>query len=403
MRILKFLGAFLGTLLVILLIVFGFNMNALITLFENSEDIQEGYEWVEKTYSLKGLTEYIGAQPERVSIASLSIENPDSSLLYNEHTPRTMGRLSNFFVITEYIRQFEKGLLNPDEQISLDEIDKYQLPYMDASTHEDVKNMLGDQGKISEQNTVALIDLVEKSAQYNDLAIADFLYTKVGQEAIIDLLDRLELEDTELPLPFSGLYITLKPSLHQINKTEAWMDSLSSMHRSTFDSLVVENTDKLFSDQDFRSKVKTSFEDDEGLGIAFKKLRDALAFFPKTTAIEMARIMKRLMQDKLISKKVSRQVKEIMSWPLDGDRLNKDFNQYGAIYDSRMGLVNGIDFGQSTYSNEPFAQAVFFDELQIAFWFHMSSNLMHQDFQQRLIWDPALREATGTQISNSKD
>ena len=399
MRILKFIGAFLGTFLVIFVIVFGFNMDALITLFENSEDIQEGYEWVESTKSLKGLTEYIGAQPERVSIASLAIENPDSSLLYNELTPRTMGRLSNFFLITEYARQFEKGTLDPNEQIPLDDIDKYQLPYMDASTHEDVKNVLDGQDKISDENTAALSDLVEITAKYNDLAISDYLYTKIGQEAIVNLLDKLKLEATEVPLPFSGLYITIKPS--RDIETETWMDSLSSMRRSAFDSLVMEHTDKLFNDEAFRDSVKTSFEEDEGLGIAFKKVRDALAFFPKTTALEMAQLMKQLMRDKLISKQVSQRVKDMMSWPLDGDRLNQDFNQYGAIYDSRLGLANGIDFGRSTYSNEPFAQAVFFDELQIAFWFHMSSTLMHQDFQQRLIWDPALREATKTQISNS--
>lgn len=402
MRILKFIGAFLGTFLIIFLIVFGFNMNALITLFENSDDIQEGYEWVEKTKSLKGLTEYIGAQPERVSIASLSIQNSDSSLLYNELAPRTMGRLSNFFLITEYVRQFESKKLDPDEQVSLDDIDKYQLPYMDESTHEDVKNILDDQGKISESNTVALGDLVEMSAKYNDLAISDFLYTRIGQQAVINLLERLKLEATEVPLPFSGLYITLNPSLQNM-ETEAWMDSLSAMSRTSFDSLVITNTQKLYNSQEYRTKINITFKEDEGLGIGFKKLRDALAFFPKTTALEMARLMKQLMQDKLISKKVSTKMKDIMGWPLDGDRLNQDFNQYGAIYDNRMGLVNGIDFGRSTYSNEPFAQAVFFDELQIAFWFHMSSNLMHQDFQQRLIWDPALREATKVQIKNSTD
>ncbi|MGA1464646.1 MAG: hypothetical protein ACO363_02765 [Balneolaceae bacterium] len=55
-----------------------------------------------------------------------------------------------------------------------------------------------------------------------------------------------------------------------------------------------------------------------------------------------------------------------------------------------MGLLNGIDIGTSKYTGNTTVQAVFFDRLEIAFWFHMSSNHMHQDFQQRMMYDPAM-------------
>ena len=70
--------------------------------------------------------------------------------------------------------------------------------------------------------------------------------------------------------------------------------------------------------------------------------------------------------------------------------ISRHFTDYGAIYDNRMGLLTGIDFGTSGYTGDTTVQAVFFDRIQIAFWFHMSSNHMHQDFQQRLIFDPAM-------------
>jgi hypothetical protein len=62
------------------------------------------------------------------------------------------------------------------------------------------------------------------------------------------------------------------------------------------------------------------------------------------------------------------------------------------MFDNRLGLLNGIDFGTSAYTGDTTVQAVFFDRLPIAFWLHMSSNHMHQDFQQRLIFDPAMIE-----------
>jgi len=401
LRILKFIGAFLGTFLIIFLIVFGFNMNALITLFENSEELQEGQEWVSKTQSLKGLTEYIGAQPERVSIASLALNNPDSSILYNEHAPRSMGRLSNIFLLIEYASQVESGDIDPEEQVPLPEIDRHQLPYMDASNHDNAISTMRDRDKVTSENTIALADIVRMSIAFNDLAASDYLFKRFGIDRMETLMNRLQLEETELPLPFNGLYITLNPNIHS-SSYQVWMDSLSSMSRTSFDSTVVATSDKFLSDDTFRDRVLKQFRNDEGMGISFTQLRNILKFFPKTTAYEMASLMQQLQQEELILESVSRLVKEFMSWPMEISRLQNDFKNYGAIYDSRMGLVNGIDYGTSTYSDEPFAQAVLFDELQVAFWFHMSSNLIHQDFEQRLIWDPALRQATVQEIQKNQ-
>jgi len=401
LRILKFIGAFLAAFLLIFFIVFGFNMNALFTLLENSEDIQEGQEWVAKTQSLKGLTEYIGQQPERVSVASIAIENPDSSILYNEHTPRTMGILSNIFTVIEYARQVEAGELDPNEQVSLSEVAHYQLPYMDASNHSTAVEQLEDREMISDQNSVAIADLVQVSVEFNDLAASDYLFFRFGSARLDSLLDRLNIEETESPLPFSGMYTFMKPSLYDM-EVQQRMDTLSSMDRETFDSLAIAAAGKLAENETFREEVFLQFRRDEGLGIPFALQRDLLDFFPKTTAWEMANLMKSIQQEELISAEVSRRIKEIMSWPLKSSRLQSDFSSYGAYYDSRLGLVNGIDFGASTYTNEPFAQAVFFDDLQLAFWFHMSSNLIHQDFEQRLIWDPALRQATVNEIRKNQ-
>ncbi|HKL17749.1 MAG TPA: serine hydrolase, partial [Halalkalibaculum sp.] len=336
-----------------------------------------------------------------VSVASIAIENPDSSILYNEHTPRSMGILSNIFTVIEYARQVEGGELDPNEQVSLSEVAHYQLPYMDASNHSTAVEQLEDREMISDQNSVAIADLVQVSVEFNDLAASDYLFFRFGSARLDSLLDRLNIEETESPLPFSGMYTFMKPSFYDM-EVQQRMDTLSSIDRETFDSLAIDAARKLAENETFREEVFSQFRRDEGLGIPFTLQRDLLDFFPKTTAWEMANLMKSIQQEELISAEVSRRIKEIMSWPLKSSRLQSDFSSYGAYYDSRLGLVNGIDFGASTYTNEPFAQAVFFDDLQLAFWFHMSSNLIHQDFEQRLIWDPALRQATVNEIRKNQ-
>lgn len=397
MRLLKFIAVPVGALLLVFFIVFGFNLDALVTLSKNSDDLQEGQQWVSKTTSLKGLTEYIGLHPERTAVVSRSAVNPDTTIAYGADKHHTMGALTNFFLITTFAREVEEGSVDPDTLISLPLTDAYQLPYIDSSNHDHAKSALENQGKITDENKVALKDLVQAAITFNDLAISDFLYYYLGEQDIQQTYRQLELLSTELPVPFSGLYITINPAVYDTT-FEAHYRQLSRLSERALRDTIRANARRYQSDAAFRQKIDRTFNAAQGLAMQFKHRRDALTFFPQSTARELSELMVRLQQNKLINTKVSKQVKELMNWPYERQSLNNDFKYYGAIYDSRLGLLNGLDYGASTYSGEPFGQAVFFDSLQVAFWFHMSSNLIHQDYQQRLMWDPALRTATIKEI-----
>lgn len=398
MRILKFIGAFVGTLLVVFLLVFGFNMDALVTLYENSGDLQEGQQWVPKTQSLKGLTEYIGENPDHVSLTSIVITDPDSVLNFREEKPRTMGITGNFFLIATYSRLIESGSIDPEEQVQLAHVDPYQLPYIDQSNHSDALTGLENSGSITEANTVSIDDLVRASIRYNDLAISDYLLFRLGTGQVEETFRLLEVEDTDRLLPFSGLYILANPYLHNTEFVKHF-SNLRNMPQQVFEDSVLALSSRFAGDEDFHKRVTQVFEEKKGLGIMFTERRDALALFPKSTSSEMARLMQQLNNDELISESISSRIKDIMNWPMQvNSRLENSLTDYGAIYDNRLGLVNGIDYGTSAYNNDRFGQAVSFDSLQVAFWFHMSSNLIHQDYMQRLMWDPALRSATENQI-----
>lgn len=404
LRILKFIGAFLGTLLIILLIVFGFHPDAIRTLVENSDDLQEGSEWVAKASSLKGLTEYIGAHPGRVSLLSVSPTAPDSALSYGPHAPRAMGTLSNFLLLAEYARRVEEGTLDSLEAVPLDSVDRHQLPYVDASSHERAVNALRGRGQVSRERTVPLSRLVQAAVAHNDLAASDYLWFRLAGpegENLDRLAERLGLGETERPLPFSGLYILMNSRL-QDRPFPAHLDSLARLPREEYGSRAIRAARRFALEGGYRERVLESFRSHEGPGIGFSQRRDALALFPKSTAADLAGLMERLLENRLLSPAVSRRIKAFMDWPLEG-RLKRDFSEYGAIYDSRLGMAAGMDYGVSASSGRSYAQALLFDPLQVAFWFHLSSNLMHQDFQQRLIWDPALRVAARKAISPARD
>ncbi|MCP9292071.1 serine hydrolase [Gracilimonas sediminicola] len=383
-RALKFLFTFLAAAALVFALVIGLNYSGFETLFENEEGMAEGSQYIENTYSLAGLAEFIGEHPEWVSITSYNVNDPDSGIFYQEDIPRALGATSNLFLLMEYERQVAEGLLDPDETISLKEIEKFALPEISENNH----NKLIEE---FEGGTAPLDDVVLAMLQNSDLVSADYLWFRLGEENIRTLIDTVGMPETTLPLPFSGMYMRINPSL---NDTAA----LSSMSFSDFAEQSISEAKKLRDDEEYNQQVKNQFNDDR-LSLTFMQERDALAYFPQATTRQLADLMTRLIENRVLSEEVSEAVKEKLRWPMGSEPISRSFEDYGAIYDNRMGLLGGIDFGTSIYDGHTSVQAVFFDQLPVGFWVHMSANHMQEDYQQRLIWDPALYETTQNEMA----
>ncbi len=379
-RALKFFLVFAATTLVIFAAAGIPNYSAFKTLFSNTDGMREGYEYIESTYSLKALTEFIGEHPEYISVASFNVNDPDSGIFYSADTPRTQGALSNFFLLLEYERQVEHRLIDPELEVSIEDIEQYFLPQISENAHNSSIESLAAKSK---DGNVTIDEAVSVMIETNGLAIADYLWFKLGEGNIQSTLENLELENTQPPLPFSGLYLAINPSVSD----------------TTFFSRtnVIALAKRLREDGAFNSEMKESFRK-KRLNLSFIEERDALKHFPQTTAREMAHLMAKLQKEELISTTVSKAVKEKMKWVFGGEAIKRSFSDYGAIYDNRMGMLSGIDFGTSIYDGHTSAQAVFFDKLPVAFFIHLSANHMQEDYQQRLIWDPALYETTIKEI-----
>lgn len=387
-RALKFLLVFLIVAAAVFAMVIGLNYSGFETLFENKEGMAEGSEYIESTYSLAGLADFVGEHPEWVSITSYNINDPDSGIFYQENVPRALGANSNLFLLMEYERQVAEGILDPGETVLLDDIQKFALPEISQNNHQ--KFIDEFDGQIA-----TLDDVVEAMLQNSDLVAADFLWFKLGEQNIRALTDSLDLPETTLPLPFSGMYMRINPSLNDTSE-------LSNMEFSRFANESISAAEKMIDDPDFNQQVKAQFEEDR-ISLTFMQERDALAYFPKATTRQLADLMAQLWNNEVLSEEISKQIKDKLRWPMGSEPIARSFEDYGAIYDNRMGLLGGIDFGTSVYDDHTSVQAVFFEQLPVGFWVHMSANHMQEDYQQRLIWDPALYETTLNKINSPNE
>jgi hypothetical protein len=387
MRLLKFISAFLATALVLLVFVIGLNWGAFQTFLDNREAFMEGSEWVPKTQSLRGLTEYIEENPERASIASIVLEHPDSTLFFQADVPRPMGSLSDIFLLTAYAIEIDNGSVDGNQYIALDEINRFLLPEVHNSIHNDAitfaeQNGWIDDGTISTDHALTLL------SYFNDPALADYLWWNLQPYDWESFKQNFELDVTEMPLPYSGLYLSISETI-----TDDSIDSMIDQwgnQRVEYRSHVIELSDQFVNSENLRTEWSDELQNNR-LGRSFMEERDALALFPRTTASEAVTFLKNLRNSEMISEDSAERVLNWMRAPYqDLSEITRDFTDYGALFDNRMGLLNGFDFGTLVYTGDTKVQAIFFDRLPIGFWFHMSGTHMHQDFQQRLIYDPAL-------------
>ncbi len=379
--------------------VIGLNYPAFKALFANADGMAEGSEYIENTYSLKTLTEFIGEKPEFVSIVSFNVDDPDSGIYYGANIPRTMGALGNIFLLFEYERQVSEGLINPDDLVDLSEIERYLLPQVNQNAHEGALAFLTE-----DESPITNDEAMQAMVQFNSLAIADYFWFKLGEENIRALTDSLSLPNTEMPVPFSGIYSVFAPNISP-KISESAVENLEYFSSKNRDSLFMQSiaTAKDFAENDDLNSTRRELMNDDRINMSFIEERDALYLFPQTTASDITDLLARLWRNEIISKEISEAVKEKMGWALNSDSMKRSFSRYGAFYDARMGMLSGIDFGTSVYDGHTSVQAVFFDKLPVAFWLHMSANHMQEDYQQRLIWDPALFETTIQQIKMHND
>ncbi len=396
-RAFLFLAVFVVVALATYALVIIPNYSAFKTLYANNDGMRDGYEYIESTYSLKTLTEFIGEKPEFFSIVSYNVNDPDSGIFYNPDKLSTLGSLGNIFLLIEYERQISEGLLDPNALVNLQEIEKYLLPQINQNAHEGAMEYL-----TAEEVPVTNDNAMRAMLEYNSLALSDYFWFKLGEKNLRNLMADLNLVHTEMPVPFSGYYSVIAPHVSPTVSADARenLDYFSAMHRDSLFAEMIETAYTFINDEQ-QNALRKQFIEDERLSMSFIEERDALELLPHTTARDITGLLAELINNEIISEKVSEAVKNKLRWPMDSEPIKRSFSDYGAIYDNRMGMLSGIDFGTSIYDGHTSVQAVFFDDLPVAFFIHLSSNHMQEDYQQRLIWDPALYETTIEQIEKN--
>ncbi len=386
MKVLKFLSAFLAVALLIFAVIIGLNWTAFKAMFSEPEFFAEGSEWVEKTYSLTGLSEFIYEAPEFLSLASINLDDPQDTILIHADKPRVFGNLYGIFYMMELERQIHTGERSGEELVSLDDIQLFKVPSWYRSRHRQAVSAVA-----AGADSISVQDAITLATRYNNQAAADFLYFYFGAPNMDALIDSLGNGEIERYAPVAGIQsaIFLRPEGQSWNEA---VDSLRAMDRTAFQREMREIAQGFAFDEEKRSLIKDSATPLRQRLLSNEHRTHKL--FSRGSAYRLAGITAKIFSGDYISAEASARIMELMNWPASDPVVRSHIHDYGALYEERHGILNGIDFGTSVYTDQRIVQVMLFNDLPNAMWMHMASNYMSQDYQRRLIYDPELRNLT---------
>ncbi len=324
-RFLLFAGVFIGVTSLVYLLVFGANFRVFSTLLTNRDALAEGSEWVQNTYSLAGLADFMGKNPKNASVVLYDATSDSLLVDFGGDIRRPLGGLNNLFLLIALDEAISKGRISLSDPLNLATVRSYRVDGIEERGREESLKKLGPNPTLEQG-----VDVMIRTGHW---WISDHLHSLLGEATITALTDSLSGGRIDPYIPMSRLF---------------------SKH--------------------------------SGGGLSFNDERALYDTFPKGEPAALLDVLKN----------ASPRVLEWLSWPMENASILRDMTQFSALYESRMSILNGVSIGTSRYTGSQYIQVVMLTDIPAGLWFHLSANFMNQDFQQRLVYDPAMQEKVRT-------
>ena len=387
MRIFKFIAVFAVVLGLVYTVIIGLNLSVFKTVFTNQEALAEGSEWVEKTYSLAGIVDFIQAHPELVSVTLNDIESDTvtmfNNLNYGHENARTMGGLGHFVLLATYANEVTNGRISEDQLIPVTAIKRFFVPDHEPNKHRESIELL--QSLSASQSKIRLDDVVAVMIRRNHQPSADLVYSVIGKQAVQEFMNSHVQGDIEIPALWSAFHLAIVAS-GQTSHLSGNSDDYSTYYEQ-FER-------RLLTESDTEAVIMLKALDVSKIDYSFFEEKSAYKSLPKATPSSFENFVHKMFTDESLGLNFREIIERHLAWSMDNPKVARDFKSLYAMYDNRISISNGIAVGTSVYTGRTQITSVFFDQLPVGFWMHMSSNLINQDFQMRLMYDPAMFERT---------
>ena len=399
MRLIRFLLIFLGVAILVVGSIFWINRDTFISVFQNRAAILEGSEWVEKTYSLGGLIEFMAEQPHHAALVSMPVatgnttahaENPEGAVKIRHGSDRILpgGTLNNLLLLLSYAEQKHSGSIDPDAPVDTYQLQTLYIPGIDNRYRRDFNRWLSER-----ESTPTIQQLSGYLVDTNDPAAADYLFFRLGEDNIFHLTSKYGGNEIEPPVPQFGLRM-LALEHPETKSLSGHLAHLDEKDRNDLLNEAVAIARKQWNHPgQIEEKSINSFQDQRALN----------GLYPHLEPDQFAVLLSDLWTGSLICEDVSRIVRKMLLRPVEDRLMEPDVSEYASQFDERMGYLSGWTIAIEEAEDEKWlrVQVIMITDIPAGLWFHMNSNFMIRDFHNRMLYDRNIRNRSFRLLVNN--
>jgi D-alanyl-D-alanine carboxypeptidase len=209
---------------------------------------------IDPNQNLDLIWEQITSQPQDVAIACMPLNDRSRTVLYNPSELFPLASVTKVLIYIEYARRLELGLIPLDETVSVEVLNRYNLPRTDRGAHDD---FMADYR--AGRNAMPLLEIASIGMmRYSSNAAADYLLERMAPIDWATLYTTLNVTRSSPPYPF--LSIPLLMNNHQTG--EASLDTVPTLSVDlglSLTSAYLNNPSWREEEISYRSQFRTAF------------------------------------------------------------------------------------------------------------------------------------------------
>lgn len=330
------------------------------------------------------VVDFIAEHPEDVAIMC---QQGDSHVSHNAEERFPLASAFKLFVLAEFGRQFDAGLIDPDETMALDDVNAYWLPGSDAMAHDQFLAYLG-----SDRQQVTLRELAMGMIRFSSNAATDSLMERLGYEGYPTLYDMLEIENSDRPTRLMiGDFLVIDN--HETGSADlAALDSEMVNAESTrLADLYVSDADWHAAELHYRQEQLKRYEQamSEEDTTLLKMVYEAQGAFGTRfgfmgTASDVLRVMQAVYEGNLFSHEAQSFMQDTLNWLFDVNPANRDvYKALGNKGGSWAGIFTGVWYVQPD-GGTPTLLAVLYRNLPDDLWAEWAVSWAQQQIEVRV-------------------
>ncbi|MFQ5398760.1 MAG: serine hydrolase [Anaerolineae bacterium] len=325
--------------------------------------------------------------PGTVGLAAYRVGQAAEGAYLNADAPMPLASVVKLIHLVAYAEAVASGQLDPDERISLDELERFYLPGLDLGAHHRAVAELADTDRISgEPPGVRLEEVAWMMIRHSSNAAADYLHMRLGQASIEETAVALGLQSQTAPCPFLGQFLAMANHTRSGSDISAVRAYLEDPAGYGLEAMLL--TDAYSRDPAFRQAEIAWHSGRYRPSIATQQLFSE-SLNPQASARDYAAVMARLAQNGLSSRESSFIARRILEWPMRFRANQALFTNLGYKNGALPGILTTVYYAYRPGDAAPGVVALFFRDLPMPTYHRWRrDSLPHDELARWLLAEP---------------